>query len=301
MPNTLTHIGLQAPLTRLGIKEAPLQWIALGCIIPDIPWIVQRILLIIPGINPVKLMLYVATQASLFYCLVLSLALATLSSTCRKVFLILALNSLLHLLLDATQIKWGNGVNFLLPLSWQTTNFGLFWPEHFSNSLFTVIGIAILLLYWPKAIHTGPLLKKPDTLKTLCFATCLIVYFFSPAFLINTAYDADIHYSKTLSGTEPRTGKKVELDRARYSAANKSIRCYTGEQLSIANPPLNSPSIITVRAQFLDETTLHLTEYHVHGVNRDYASYIGLLLILLLWTHTLYFQISHKNLPRSSQ
>jgi len=51
MPNTLAHIAIQAPLTRLGMKEAPLQWIAVGCIIPDIPWIVQRIFTYLPGID----------------------------------------------------------------------------------------------------------------------------------------------------------------------------------------------------------------------------------------------------------
>ncbi|MCF8055316.1 MAG: hypothetical protein K9K37_01590 [Desulfocapsa sp.] len=302
MPNTLTHIGFQTPLSWLGIKEAPLQWVALGCIIPDIPWIVQRIFLLVPGIDPVDLLLYVATQASLAYCLILSLALAMLCSSSRKIFLILALNCLLHLLIDASQSKWGNGVNFLIPFSWQTTNLGLFWPEHFSNTLLAIMGGGIFLLYWSKAIHsTSPLLKKPTAAKTVCFATCLACYCLSPALLLNAAYEADIHYSKTLSSTEPRTGKTVELDRGRYSATNQSIRSYTGEQFTITSPPLNLTPILTVRAQFQSENTLQLTEYHTHRTNRDYASYVGLLLTLLLWIHTLFFQTTHKNMHRSPQ
>ncbi|HID02690.1 MAG TPA: hypothetical protein EYP18_05730, partial [Desulfobacterales bacterium] len=80
MPNTLVHIAIQTPLTRLGMKEAPLQWIAVGCIIPDIPWIVQRIFTYFPGIDTLNLRLYTVTQASLIYCLILSLALSMLTS-----------------------------------------------------------------------------------------------------------------------------------------------------------------------------------------------------------------------------
>lgn len=301
MPNTLAHIGLQTPLTRLGIKKAPLQWIALGCIIPDIPWIVQRIFLLIPGIDPVGLMLYAAAQASLVYCLILSLALAMLGRNSRKIFLILATNSLLHLLLDASQTKWGNGVNFLVPFSWQTTNFGLFWPEHFSIYLFTAMGVVAFICFWPKAIHSSPLLKKPAAARIFCLTSCIILYFGSPPLLLNAAYEADRHYSKTLTDTNTRTGKPVELDRARYSAAKQSVRCYTGEHLSIANPPPTTAAIVSFRARFLGENTLQIMEYHPHRINRDYASYAGLLLTLLLWTHTLFSQISRKNSSRSAQ
>ena len=37
----------------------------------------------------------------------------------------LGLNALLHLLLDATEIKFGNGVHLLAPLSWRMTSFDL--------------------------------------------------------------------------------------------------------------------------------------------------------------------------------
>jgi hypothetical protein len=106
MPNTLAHIGLQTPLTKLGLKTAPLQWIALGCVIPDIPWILQRIFRLIPTLDPVSLRMYAVFQASLLSCCVLSLAFALLTRRTGFVFLVLSLNSLCHLLLDACQKKW---------------------------------------------------------------------------------------------------------------------------------------------------------------------------------------------------
>ena len=44
MPNTLAHLGVQALVTRTLLPRAELRWIALGCVIPDLPWIAQRAL-----------------------------------------------------------------------------------------------------------------------------------------------------------------------------------------------------------------------------------------------------------------
>ncbi|MBU1139998.1 MAG: hypothetical protein KKA76_13540, partial [Proteobacteria bacterium] len=189
LPNTLAHIGIQTPLTGFLTKEVPLQWIVLGCIIPDIPWIVQRILHTIADIDPVALHLYATTQASLVYCLILSLALAMLTRNSRTIFLVLAMNSLFHLLIDATQIKWGNGVNLLVPFSWKTLHLNLFWPEHFSSYLLTGIGLLTLLLHWQKAIHCDLNLQRPNPAKIFCLITCLVLYLFSPPLLTDRAYE----------------------------------------------------------------------------------------------------------------
>jgi hypothetical protein len=290
MPNTLAHIGIQTPLTRLGLKEAPLQWIMIGCIIPDIPWIVQRIFKVIPIIAPLDLRLYAITQSSLVYCLLLSLALATLTRNSRQIFLILAGNSLFHLLLDATQKKWGNGVNLFVPFSWHTTNFNLFWPEHSLNYFFMGAGLLVFLMLWPKAVRNDLLLQKPCRTKAFCTITCLILYFASPILLTNTAYSANIHYSKTLHDIQTRTGKELELDRAKYSAASQSLECYIGKHLEIANPPPMESGTISIRGHFLDDNTIELQDYHIHKNFRDSASYIGLFLTLLLWTHSFIHQ-----------
>jgi len=290
MPNTLAHIGIQAPLTRLGIKEAPLQWIVVGCIIPDIPWIVQRIFTHLPGIDPLDLRLYSATQASLAYCLILSLALAMLAGRSKQIFLILASNSLFHLLLDAGQKKWGNGVNLFAPFSWHTTYFGFVWPEHFINYIFTFAGLITFAVLWPKAIQNGQLLQKPDKIKTVFAATCLIFYFCSPFLFLSTAYDANIHYCKTLSETTTRSSKEIELDRTKYNATTNTLECHIGTNIQIVNPPTIGSGTISIQGHFLDEKTIKLEKYHAHQISRDYSSYIGVLLALLLWSHTLFHQ-----------
>ncbi|MEA3466906.1 MAG: hypothetical protein U9R57_01620 [Thermodesulfobacteriota bacterium] len=300
MPNTLAHIGIQTPLTRLGLQEVPLQWIAVGCIIPDTPWIVQRIFTFIPGMDLLNLRLYTVTQASLAYCLLLSLALAMLTRNSKKIFLILSTNSLLHLLLDASQHKWGNGVNLLVPFSWQPTSFQLFWPEHFLSYLLSLMGLIVFLILWPKSIRMDLLLKRPNRAKTICATACLLFYFVSPPLLLHSAYTANTHYCRTLSDSKTRTGKTLEIDRGKYTATSNTIECYINKYLEIVDPPNIASGIISIQGYFMDEKTIKLTAYHVHKSFRDYASYAGLLLTLLLWIHTVLYQKSINNIHRNS-
>ena len=44
MPNTLAHLCVQGIATRSLIKDADLKWIYTGCVIPDVPWILQRVI-----------------------------------------------------------------------------------------------------------------------------------------------------------------------------------------------------------------------------------------------------------------
>jgi hypothetical protein len=287
MPNTLAHIGLQTPLTKLGFTTAPLQWIVLGCIIPDIPWILQRILRLIPAIDPVDLRLYVIFQASLFSCCILSLAFALLTRKTGFIFLILSLNSLLHLLLDACQIKWGNGVNLLLPFSWHNTNFALIWPEHLITYLLMAIGGIVFITYWVQALKCDLFLQKPDTIKTICLVFTLVFYITGPFLFIEAAYNADVHYSKTLFNKGEQTGKSVEIDRGNYEQQPQTIDTYAAKALPLNNPPPVQSGIVSIKGIFDKKGHITVTKYHEHKSHRDYASYAGLFLVLLLWSQSI--------------
>lgn len=300
MPNTLAHIGIQSPLSKLSLPRAPLQWILIGCIIPDLPWISQRIFTVLAVGSPLDLRLYSVTQASLAYCLLLSLALAMITRRSKMIFTILAGNSLLHLLLDACQKKWANGVNLLVPFSWKSLNFNLFWPEHFSSYLFAGLGLTLLLFLWPKAIHDDIFLQRPAKKKAMVALGCLLLYFASPVLLIQAAYSANVHYSQTLNNREERSGKELELDRAYYDATRSKLSCYMDNDLSLANISSLDSGIVSIRGHFLNQTTIEVQELHVHSIFRDLASYIGLIMTLLLWIHTLIHQrrttfICHRN------
>jgi len=287
MPNTLAHIGLQVPLTKIGLHKVPLQWILVGCVIPDIPWIIQRILQLIPLINPVDLRLYAIIQASFFSCCILSLVLALLTRKTGFVFLILTVNSLFHLLLDACQIKWGNGVHLLAPFSWHITNFGLFWPEDMITVIITAMGVVALIFYWPGAVKNELFLQKPGGAKTLLLIIFTIGYLTIPFLLIRDAYNADVHFSKTIVNKQEQTGKPVEIDRGRYNSITKTIGNYADRALPVNNPPEVDSGSLSIKGVFDRKNSITITEFHEHKGYRDYPSYAGLFFVLLIWLHSI--------------
>ena len=149
MPNTLAHIGVQFLVARTLIRSADVKWIWASCIIPDLPWILQRALrATLPDVSAYEVRLYAIAQSSFAVCLILSIALAIWSVRPARVFAILGLGCLTHLLLDSLQTKWANGVHLFAPVSWDLLNFGLFWPEDAITFALTAFGVAMAFFAW---------------------------------------------------------------------------------------------------------------------------------------------------------
>jgi hypothetical protein len=287
MPNTLAHLGIQSLATRTIIPKADLKWIGLGCIVPDIPWILQRIVNALNiGANVYDLRLYAIVQSSLFMSLVICGALAILSSRPRLVFLILSANSLFHLLLDLIQIKWANGVHLIAPFSWKLLNFGLFWPESLPTLALTIFGLAYILFACfqrhgvPIDIYVG------SSARIMAATSLLIVYFLLPIVFLEGPEAADNHSVKVLRATEERSGNYVGFDRNPYIRAESGDRIwsFTGEELLAVGVRPEKSGTVSARGKFIDETTVELLEIKRHAPYfRDLASVIGLFLVALIW------------------
>lgn len=283
MPNTLVHLGVQSVSTKLLFRAADFKWIAVGCIIPDVPWIFQRIILAAGlSVDRLDLFQYAAVQASLFATLFLCGALALLAAESVRIYLILAGNALLHLLLDGLQIKWANGVHFFAPFSWNLVSFDLLWPEHPLVLFFTAAGLGALFFYgardWQKVIRLTGKRRK------IYFAALLLAaYFAVPLLFLSAPHQADNYFIATLRNREERAGKYLELDRARYRADDATIEIFTGERLrATGNKPLED-GIVSIRGYFSDSTTLHISALHVHSPMRDIYSKIALAGVASLW------------------
>ena len=92
MPNTLGHLCVQGLATRAVIRGADFKWILLGCVLPDLPWILQRVIRVLaPEIgSPYDLRLYSIVQGSLVISLLLCGALALASAAPARVMAILS-------------------------------------------------------------------------------------------------------------------------------------------------------------------------------------------------------------------
>lgn len=291
MPNTLAHIGVQGFATRGLLQDADLKWIYLGCIVPDIPWIGRRLLgAVVPEAWAYDLVLYATVQSALFMCLVLAAAFSTLSARSGRVFIILAIGSFMHLLLDALQTKWANGVHLFAPFSWELLNFGLFWPEDYQTLILTGLGLVYFAYAWWRLPCTADDLIRPGRRRLALGAVSLLAYVLVPLALLSGPEAADNHSVKSLREVADRRGREVAFDRERYEprAGGGVLYTFAGEELQVVGLQRDRPGDVSARGRFLDEDTVFIEDLHAHQDGaRDFASYVGLLLVLAFWIRSL--------------
>ncbi len=114
----------------------------------------------------------------------------------------------------------------------------------------------------------------------------LTAYLVAPIPLRRGPIEADANSVGTLRDRGNRAGRAVTFGRVSYRARDDRhyLRTYTGEQLSLASKPLRRSSIVSVRATFVDDSTLVIRELHDHtGWPRDLMNYVGLTLVATTW------------------
>ena len=237
-------------------------------------------------ISPYELRLYAIVQSTLLLSLVLSAALAAFSARPRYVFGILALNSTLHLLLDALQTKWANGIHLLAPWSWELINFGCFWPESLPTLLLTLLGLGVFVVAWRRLPGRPVSLSFSRTRGVVTGAILVLVYFTAPLALLTGPADADNHFVATLFDVERRVGRVVEFDRSAFITDDERprIRTYAGEEISVTGVRPGIPATISARGRFTAPDEVRLERVHVHWpLARDLSSMVGLALVALVW------------------
>lgn len=284
MPNSLAHIGFNGVLTKSVLKQADLILIYIGCIIPDIPWIIQRlVIVVIPSIDLYDLRLYCIVLASLFFSIIFSAALSNIFANSKRVFIIFSFGTLLHLILDSIEIKWANGVHFFAPFSWEIFNAGFFWPENPIIYLLTVGGVLFVIINWKKSVSFQVNYSLRNHNKILAALSFLMIYFLLPNYFMGYAENADNHFVKTLRNTEDRVGKYFEIDRGNLLNENGYYNFITpfNEKLKVTNYSFQSSDIMSIKAKFISKIEMQILDYHIHS-NRDIFSYFGLLLITVI-------------------
>ena len=285
MPNTLAHIGINGLLSRTLIRQSDFLLIYIGAIIPDIPWILQRTATFtFPNINLYDLRLYCIIQSTLFFSLILSAAVGLIYSKSQKSFLILSLGSLIHLAVDSVETKWANGVHLFAPFSWDLFNAGIFWSEHFVIHALTIFGFIYLILKWREAISTSLNFQTKHFRKLIFLIAMLTLYFLGPLIFLRSPESADNHFIKTLRNYETRAGKYFEVDRGNYIDEPKGDIFITPfrEYLKVNNLNLPASAVMSIRAKFISKDEIYILEYHIYN-DRDIFSYIGLLMILIVY------------------
>jgi len=209
--------------------------------------------------------------------------------------MILACNVLGHLMLDAVQTKWGNGVHLFAPMSWTLWNAGWFWPE--SLVTYTLTGLGFLAVFWIvrqmwRDAIPGPLInRKPNPNYVAAAFACLIGYWFLPVLFMQGPETADNHFVHTLRAKETRTGKRIAFDRITYRTeqARGTVRTFAKEVLYLDSLPGHQSGTMSLKGRFTSQDTLHVEEWHEHTpFVRDAASIIGLGVLAMLWGHSVF-------------
>ncbi len=288
MPNTLVHLGIQGWLTRYVFTHADLKWLYVGCIIPDFPWILQRVVrAAYPAVDRYDLLLYSSVQSSLLFCLILAAAMALITRRPGSTFLVLGLNCVLHLLLDATQIKWANGVLLFAPVSWQLTSFSLYWPETLLTAVLTALGFCYLLVMWRKACTSAELGFPGHRHSVAAVIVLTAIYIFGPPVFKQGPIRVDSYYVATLQDKNGRTGKAIAFDRAflEIEGDHAKVRNFNNEWFDLEGLEQGAKtSLISIKGRFLAPDRIKVSAYHLHPLKvRASASIIGLVLVFLLW------------------
>ncbi len=291
MPNTLVHIAMQVPASRLAFVRIPVTVILLGCIIPDLPWIMRRgVLWLYPAVDPFLLMQYAAVQATLLSCLIFCAVLACLTHRWAVTWAVLAINSLLHLLLDAIEIKPGNGVHLTAPWSWELLSFGLVWPDSMIIIALTVVGLCVGVWILVSASADPGIAKDHFTVRVGFIFLLLLIYFFGPLAFMQGPYEADNYSMRTLHETNKRVGGTVRLDRRPYLKTDDGnfIITFAGQKLRLVGDSLPLSANASVVGVFIDENSVKVQQIHQgQTMLRDFSSYAGLLVILIAWVMTI--------------
>ncbi|MGR3465005.1 hypothetical protein [Limimaricola sp.] len=289
MPNTLAHLGAQAILTRAAIPGMDLKWVWAGCVLPDLPWILQRLVEgRVAGLSAFDLRLYAVVQSSLFVTLVGAAALSLLSRRPGQTFATLALGAVLHLLLDATETKWANGVLLFAPASWDLLNFGLYWPDGWIGHLLTALGaVHVAHAVWEARRYRPAPIQAPRPGRGLAAAGLCAVYMLLPLAFLDRAAAEDLHEVATLRGDVARSGRPIEIDRGQVLATGDDgaiIRPGTGPSLMVIGEGLDGARTVSVQGRFVDHDTIRATVLHVHAAGqRDRLTLIGLVVVLGWW------------------
>jgi hypothetical protein len=293
VPNTLAHIGVQATLNMPVRHQGMLSWVLLACLIPDIPWMLKRILNGYAFVDPFGLHIYTTVQASLALSALLSLAFALFAGRILLVWLLLSVNCALHLLLDAIEIKPGNGVHLFAPFSWERLRFEWVWPEHWLVTAWTTLGFVVLAVI-VLSLAAGRKLPAPElsfTRRRVCGALGIVfIYLTLPLTLLYGPVEEDTRRAALLRNPEYRPGEHIVFDRDRiFTRDGQSVLITShGVELELIGDGLPESGIVSIEGRFADEHTVEVSTVHVNrAAFRDWASILGIALVVGIWARHL--------------
>ena len=113
----------------------------------------------------------------------------------------------------------------------------------------------------------------------------LAAYFLFPLPFLGAVLASDSYSVKTLREVDARAGRAVGLDRTAFLAAPAGgfIRLWTGEQVRATGPLPGHDATVSLYGTFLAPNVLRVDRLFEHRRDRDWPSYLALVLLGLVW------------------
>ena len=120
---------------------------------------------------------------------------------------------------------------------------------------------------------------------SLAAGALLAAYLLAPLPFLGAIESSDSYSVKTLREVEARPGRRVSLDRTAFLAtpAGGFVQLWTGERVRATGSLPAHDAIVSLHGTFLEPDVLRIDRLVEHRRNRDWPSYLGLVLLALVF------------------
>jgi hypothetical protein len=115
--------------------------------------------------------------------------------------------------------------------------------------------------------------------------TLLAAYLLAPLPFLRAIEASDSYSVKTLREVEARPGRSVSLDRTAFlmTPAGGFVQLWTGERVRATGSLPTHDATVSLHGTFLEPDVLRVDRLVEHRRNRDWPSYLGLVLLALVF------------------
>jgi hypothetical protein len=168
------------------------------------------------------------------------------------------------------------------------TTFDLVAGESPLYLVLTVLGA--ILAVWEIARRRPPTIRfdvRPARLATA--GALLAAYFLAPLPFLGAVEASDSYSVKTLREVSARAGRAVSLDRTAFvsTPTGGAVQLWTGERVRAVGRLPAHDGTVSLHGTFLAPDVLRVDRLAEHRRDRDWPSYLALVLLALVWARPL--------------
>ncbi len=281
MPDLLTHFGATYLLSRPLPWRIDLRLLFLGALLPDLPWILSRVLKTLTPLDPINLSAYLIPFSTPLVVLLVAACIALLHQRPLTCFAILGTAGLLNIVLDCLQTRPVSGPLLLYPLSFHRYSLHWFWPEDIIS--YVAVGVSLVCMAFAMRRPIGPTpfrLRNLRLVVSLLFGICVLTVLTHKPLIAQNVYNLGF-----ASQPENWEGQWVTLESRRVVDRNLvEVERSRGLRVQIKGDVELYPGEVVSLGGFYRDGKIYTEMVHRHRRGlRNLFSYVALLIFVAVW------------------